>query len=334
MYCASDLCALAQKPQLRIGLISNTNSGGNRVQLPSVNEILGRHPFVHHVPTRHGDDVRHALGELAAREIDVLAINGGDGTTAKVLGHVAHDAPFRRPPPVVLLPGGTANMTAGVVGRRGGLIAAVERLCDWASAGQRPCEHARQTILRVRCGDRGPVSYGMFLGAGAVIQGTEYAHRRVHPLGLRGDSSLSVIVARTIWGMLRGDPRFAQPLPMGLALDDEAPLPGQDGLVLLVSSLDRLFLGIDPFWGAGSGAVRLTLIRKDPERFLRNLPALLRGRPTRRAGEAQGYLSRNASRVALSLDGAINLDGEIHQVRRENGPVLIEAGAEFTFLRV
>ncbi|MBP9033828.1 MAG: acylglycerol kinase family protein, partial [Pseudomonadales bacterium] len=220
-----DMRSLARKKELRIGLISNTNSGHNRDHLSRVNAILDRHPCVHHVPTSHGDDVRPALDELARREIDILAINGGDGTTAKVLGHVLDDAPFPRRPPVVVLPGGTANMTAGVVGGYGNLIDAVQRLCDWATGGRRACAHARHPILRVKLGDHGAVSYGMFLGAGTVIQGTEYAHRAVHPLGLRGDSSLSVIVARTIWGIVRKDPRFARPVSMGLALDDEAPLP-------------------------------------------------------------------------------------------------------------
>ena len=329
-----DLGALAHKKELRIGLISNTNSGHNRDHFPRVNAILDRHPFVHHLPTRHGDDVRPALDELARREIDILAINGGDGTAAKVLGQVLDHAPFPRRPPVVLLPGGTANMTAGVVGGCGNHIDAVQRLCAWATPGRRACAHARHPILRVQLGDHGAVSYGMFLGAGTVIQGTEYAHRTVHPLGLRGDSSLSVVVARTIWGMVRKDPRFAQPVSMGLALDDEAPLPRQEALVLLVSSLEKLFLGIDPFWGGGDGPVRLTLIRKDPERLLRNLPSILRGRPRARVSETAGYLSRNARSATLWLDGTINLDGEIHHVRRADGPVRISQGGEFTFLRV
>lgn len=41
--------------------------------------------------------------------------------------------------------------------------------------------------------------YGMFLG-GAIIQGTEYAHREVHARGLRDDFSLALSTGRTVWG--------------------------------------------------------------------------------------------------------------------------------------
>ena len=43
---------------------------------------------------------------------------------------------------------------------------------------------------------------------------------------------------------------------------------------------------------------------------------------------------RNARSATLWLDGTINLDGEIHHVRRADGPVRISQGGEFTFLRV
>ena len=33
------------------------------------------------------------------------------------------------------------------------------------------------------------------------------------------------------------------------------------------------------------------------------------------------------------MDGTLNLDGEIHQVRQQDGPVRIASGGEFTFLR-
>jgi hypothetical protein len=34
------------------------------------------------------------------------------------------------------------------------------------------------------------------------------------------------------------------------------------------------------------------------------------------------------------MDGAINLDGEIHHIRRADGPLSISRGGEFAFLRV
>ena len=55
----------------------------------------------------------------------VLAINGGDGTVAAILGALLESKPFVTPPLIALLPGGTANMSAGDVGLRGSLNKAV-----------------------------------------------------------------------------------------------------------------------------------------------------------------------------------------------------------------
>ena len=317
----------------RIGLISNANSGCNRLHLGGVHRILSRHAGLRHVVTGSADEVRHAVAELAREHIDVLAINGGDGTAASVLGHVLAQAPFATRPRVVLLPGGTVNMAATAIGTGGDLLRAATRLSGWLSERPRPCTEVRQPILRVQLGDHGATHHGMFLGAGAVIKGTEYAHRRVHAMGLRGSESLGLALTRTLWGLQRRDPRFSHAVPVTLTLDDGPPLPQQDALILLVSSLQRLSLGMCPFWGSENGAVRLTLIRPQPARFLRSLPSVLRGRPGPHVSAQAGYLSHNAHHLSLLMDGTLNLDGEIHHVRQQDGPVRIASGGEFTFLR-
>ena len=70
-------------------------------------------------------DIGPALEELAAREVSVLAINGGDGTGSAILGQLLESGLFKQPPLIALLPGGTANMNAGDIGIRGSL--------DWAT---------------------------------------------------------------------------------------------------------------------------------------------------------------------------------------------------------
>jgi len=335
---AADACPVcADGPRAgrppRVGLISNANSGCNRLHLARVDDILSRHAAVRHVITASTGELHQAVAELAREPIDVLAINGGDGTAASVLGHVLTHAPFATQPRIVLLPGGTVNMAAATIGSGGSLLRAATRLSRWLSERPRPCRTLRQPMLRVQFGDHGATHHGLFLGAGAVISGTEYAHRRVHALGLRGGESLGLTLTRTLWGLRRGDPRFTHAVPVAVTLDDAPPLPEQEALILLVSSLRRLSLGMCPFWGTGSGAIRLTLIRPQPERFLRSLPSLLRGRPGRHVSEQAGYVSHNAHRLSLLMDGALNLDGEIHHVRREDGAVRIANGGEFTFLR-
>jgi hypothetical protein len=320
---------------LRLGVLSNANSGHNRRYLARLEALAQRYPHVTHLSTGHGGEVRDALREFARRGIDVLAINGGDGTIARVLGETLEAQPFPARLPVALLPGGTANMTSDRLGVRGSLPRAARRLFEWTAGNRRDaCPMPKRPILRVRFADGRDTAYGMFLGAGAVIQGTEYAHRKVHARGLRDNTGLAVAVARTLWGLRRGDPRFSRTVTLSVTVDGCEFLSEQPIGALMVSSLERLFLGIRPFWGPGEGPLRSTVIGPAPRRLFRSLPRLLVGRPGGAMTAAAGYQSCRGHRLGLRLDGVLNIDGELHEVQSTTGGVTVDAGGTFTFLRL
>ena len=283
-----------------------------------------------HFPTGDGGEVREALAEFARHEIDVLAINGGDGTVARVLGEVLEHQPFPGRLPVALLPGGTANMSADRLGVRGSLTRAARRLFDWSAGRHRgTCETLSRPILRVRFADGRDNAYGMFLGAGAVVHGTEYAHREIHARGLRDDFSLFLGTLRTAWGVVRGEEAFTAPTRLGLSLDGHAA-GAADTLILAVSTLDRLAFGMRPFWGTGAGPLRVTLIEQHAPRFLPTFLSIIAGRPSRRARAGGHYRSHNARELELALAGELNLDGELLTVAQR---ARLTASPPLVFLR-
>jgi hypothetical protein len=312
-----------------VGLISNPASGHNRDQFERIHTRVAGCPGIVHLVTHGMADVKPALAELARREVRVLAINGGDGTASHILGELLKSRLFDPPPLIVLLPGGTANMNAGDIGARGSLRQATERFCRW-------CEGARDTaglleqraLMRVQVAGEAEPRYGMFLGGGAIIQGTEYAHREVHARGLRDDFSLALTTVRTVWGVLRNDPAFNRHVTVELALDEGAAVT-HDTLILAISTLQRLAFGMRPFWGKGPGALRLTLFEQGCSRFARTFFSIVRGRPGRNAVPESGYISHNANTIRLRLDGKLNLDGEILVA---NGQVDISASRPLDFL--
>jgi len=319
---------------LPVGIISNPHSGRNRRQLHRIERIVADHSGVNHCLTRSPEEIPAALAALADRQVGVLAINGGDGTVGQVLTCLLEDSPFERLPLIVLLPGGTTNMNVGDVGLRGRLDKAVSRLCRWADGERSGCRLLRRPILRVEPGNGRPSACGMFFGAGAIIQGIEYCHANIHSRGLGNEIGPGLAMARTLWGIARRDPRFVKPVSVSIAFDDGPGLPPEDILLLLVSSLERLFLGMRPYWGTGDGPLHTSIIRHDAGRFLRTLPSLLRGRPGRRATEAAGYRSHNVDRVHLMMDGVFTLDGEMYQASRAAGPVTISSAGDVTFVQL
>lgn len=313
-----------------VGLISNPSSGYNRKHFDRVVALLAGHPSIHHEVTQRVTEIAPTLAKMAQHGVDVLAINGGDGTASAVLGQLLEHPPVKRRPSIVLLPGGTANMNAGDVGISGKLMPALRRLIRWSEGTARAHPDIQdRCLMRVETG--GVVRYGMFLGAGAVIQGTEYAHREIHARGLRNDLSVAIGTGRTLWGILRNDPRFRRSVAVGLRLDGCSEQIEYETLLLAISSLHRLFFGIRPFWGTGAGQLRLTLIENDCTRFLRTFLSILRGRPNENAVPQAGYVSHNADEIHLTLSSSLNLDGEIIHA---NGKVGVKASASLRFLRL
>ena len=314
-----------------VGLISNPVSGHNRKQFERVRTRIGQCPQIHHIVTDSPADIKPALSELAARGITVLAINGGDGTVSGVLGNLLESGLFATPPLIALLPGGTANMNAGDIGISGSLIKATSRFCNWCESG---CDTtgklAQRALLRVVTESGQPPQYGMFLGGGAIIQGTEYAHKEIHSRGFRDDFGLALTTLRTVWGVLRNDPVYNRHVAINLLLDDADPAQ-HDTLVLAMSTLQRLSFGMRPFWGREPGAIRVTLIEQHCTRFVRTFISIIRGRPNNNAVPSAGYISHNAHKVRIEMDGKLNLDGEILQA---NGAVEISASVPLEFLKL
>jgi diacylglycerol kinase (ATP) len=316
-----------------IGLISNRNSGHNRDQFEHLCARLDDIEGAQHQITESVADIAPALIALRDAGCEYLAINGGDGTVSAILGQALELAIFEDLPPVLILPAGTANMTASDVGIRGKLTTAVEKLQRW-HRGEIAENRTERVLMRVSLDPESAPHYGMFLGAGAVIQGTEYAHREIHSRGLRDNFSGALGVLRTAWGLARNDPQFATSVAMEIELAEAHGNRHHEVMLLAVSSLKRLFMGMDPFWGAGPGRIRISIIEGGCGRFLRTFQSIARGKANSFAIPENGYLSFNSDEITIQMDGKLNLDGEILTTSSSNGPVRISASKPVTFIRL
>jgi diacylglycerol kinase (ATP) len=319
---------------LSVGLISNPHSGRNRKHLDTIRKIVTDYPNVHHRTTQTADDIPAVLEAFARQPVDILAINGGDGTIARILTELLERGPFPVLPRLALLPGGTTNMNAADVGLRGNLVKAIRRLCTWSSGAPALPESLQRPVLRVTGGDGQAAVCGMAFGAGAITRGVEYSDTSINRKGIVGAFRPALALFRTLWGLASRDRRFFKPVAISLQRDNEPADPACDILILIISSLERLMLGSRPFWGQESAPLHTSLVHADAERFLRNLPAMARGKPNRHMTEANGYSSHNASRIRLAMDGSWMLDGEVHEARISDGPVTISNGGDVTFVRL
>src|SRR5690606_12060295 len=171
----------------KIGLISNPRSLRNRRGLQEIQEALKGAPDVAHVATDASTDVDDVLVDFAAREVDLLLINGGDGTVQHVLTRLLEGDAFQTRPALAILPRGTANSTAGDLGLRGRGASAIRRLLEAGRAGAIADHVVERPILRVENLEGDVPQRGMMFGAGAIPDAIELWAREVYARGLKGD---------------------------------------------------------------------------------------------------------------------------------------------------
>ena len=318
----------------RLGVMSNPLSGGNtRGRLNIVRRLLQNYPDVPHREVRTVEEVHATLGEFARRDLNLIVVNSGDGTVQAVLTALFTHGLFRPLPLLALLCGGTTNMTHQDLGLRGQRLAALRRLLSWAYHGEGEALIRRKTILKVQTPSFPHPLYGLFFGAACIFKGIQFFHSKVHRMGLSGDPAHLLILARFLWALARRDDALTAPVPASIRVD-RSGVASNDYLLLLVTTLERLILGLQPFWNRGRGPLHVTAVGARPRSLLRALPALIHGRRNSYATAENGYLSCGADEVQLDMDGGFAIDGQLFAADPRSGPVVVQDGGIAEFLRL
>jgi hypothetical protein len=317
----------------RVALISNPRSQRNKQRMPAMRDAAARHADLLHVELDDVQATAEELCNLARKEIDLIVVSAGDGTVQKVLTELLNGAQFPRLPDVAVLPSGMTNLIAADVGLRGNPARSLQRLCGDEARSARTLERLVRPVLSMQRMPGEPPVHGMFLGAAGFYHGVMAARDEVHPLGVKHHMAAAAALALALGRLLigrRGPNMLLHGERMSVGFD-EGPAHSADYLLFMATTLQRLILGVMPFWGEGVGELRHTRVEYPPQSLWRALVPALRGRP-RPWMRTSGYLSGRAAECRLSLDSPIVFDGEIF--KPEPGvPVILRADRQVTFLR-
>ena len=320
---------------VRIGMLSNPLSGGNRKGFQKIRQTAAAAcPPILQREVQTPANVASALADFARQEVNVLVVNGGDGTVQAVLTSLFHLKPFEILPLLaVLRSAGTTSMIAGDIGLKGIRHRALQQLFSWSGAQNGKAVILKRPVLRVQVpGKENPV-YTMFLGAAGIYQATHFYHQKIHTIGLRGEVGPGVTLARFAMAMAFKDRKVLSAVPVTTRLDHNPPEAG-NYFAVLVTTLERLFLGLRPFWGTESKPLHYTAIGSRPYRFGRLLPSLLKGRRSPHITPANGYISHNADQIQLNLDSGFALDGQLYKPDCPQDPVVVTDGGPVSFLQL
>ncbi|CAN7216964.1 diacylglycerol kinase family protein [Phenylobacterium sp. LjRoot225] len=284
----------------RVGVIHNIRSRRNRGAEPAPPPagVLMATPNSH-------DELDAALAHFAAEEVDLLVVDGGDGTVRDVMTQAPDHFPDRTPT-MAVLPSGKTNALAFDLGAPREWT--LEALLESAARGR---TDRRRQLEVFRAGAEAPLARGFIFGAGAFVRATQLA-QRAHRLGAFESVAVALTLAAAALRTLLGGPRsgWRSGEPMRLSFESE-PLHDGQILLLLVSTLERLPLGVHPFGAHVPDGLRTLTVEAPPKQLLRALPPLLAGKEPSWL-EAAGYHRRAVERIDVAAEGGFVLDGETY----------------------
>ncbi|MBK7352942.1 MAG: acylglycerol kinase family protein [Nitrosomonas sp.] len=317
---------------LRIGLIYNPLGGLARKHRHVISTILAELPKVSEWQISTGEDFDSAVNALIQTKIEWLIIIGGDGTIQGIFTRIFSRLPSNRWPFISIIPGGTTNMTAFDLGIHEKPNQILERLRQHLNqmTNNLTLKTINKAVMRIEQTGQ-PALYGMFFGLGLIARGVKFSRSRIKQIGITGNIFTSIIVLRSLIGTFWGRPHPAwAPVHIMPPQTTEANEP-QPYLLIMISTLDRILMGIRPYWGQEKAPLHMTFIKQHCIRFWL---AILR--ITLNQGQLlkkeHGYLSYNTESLELLLDDEYIVDGELFYAASHQGPLRISAKEKVKFL--
>jgi hypothetical protein len=307
-----------------VGIVRNPRSHRNKglpPELADCSNILTETP-------RSRTALRENLMDFAARGIDYLVIDGGDGTVRDVLTCGA-DIFGDTWPELIVLPKGKTNALAVDLGlpNHWSLAEALVAARSGGIVQRRP--------MRISPVGQSGCAQGFFLGAGAFTLGTDVgqgAHRR----GVFNSFAVGLIIAwsilQTIFGRAGNPWRSSTRMRLrdrtsGREFPRRGPGAPDERFIAVATTFEKFPLGLRLFGSDVPRGLKLAVMDAPVRWMLMMLPVVLLGflpRFMQRAG---------AHRVAIGpidfeLGGAFILDGEAFPA----GQYVLEEGPQLTFV--
>jgi len=230
-----------------------------------------------------------ALDEVALRfrdrDIDILCVNGGDGTLHRAMTSMKRAYDEDPLPSVAILPSGTMNIIASSIGVHRSPADVLHRVVR-AYHGRDELPTTQRALLRIDAGGR-PLQYGFLFGNGIIAGFLEAYYEGGTPTPSKAVAVLARGVASTL---VRGTyvQRLLEPFCGQLTLDGE-PWPEREWTAVAAGTVEQIGLGFRPFQQVQNnpGHMHVVGIGGSVTDLARELPRIYRGKPLSRPGDRE-----------------------------------------------
>lgn len=305
-----------------IGVVSNPRArknvaNPNRVE--RLRRILGREAVFR--TTRTPEEISDAAREFRREQIDILVIDGGDGTLHHTLSAFIPTYSGMYLPPIVLLRGGTMNTIAHSLEIKGLSEATLQRILS-ITKGRTHLEVVRANTLQVN--DR----YGFIFGLGFPVSLLKAYYQGEG----RGKWKTVRVLLKILFSSLEkggGDSNFFHPFKADIWFNGEK-LPIGRYTAILGSTVKEVGLGFKPTRRAGEreGLFQILCCEMGLKRMGLTALKLLLGMELRDSK----FFDRMATRSVIKLEKPVDMqmDGEIFEDQKE---IRLHVGPAIRFIR-
>jgi diacylglycerol kinase (ATP) len=319
----SDLAARTAASEIRTGIICNPKSHRNRSSVEATRPFVSGTVLA--VTPRTQAELAEVLTDFARHGIELLVIDGGDGTIRDVLTAAAAVWTGTQPR-VAIVPSGKTNALALDLGIPD------DWTLDKALAAARVGHVVVRRPVEVEHRDTGSTRRGFLFGAGAFVEATglaQRAHRAGAFKGFAVGVALSWAIVQTLFGRSSGTWRVGNRMHVRYDASARAgDLTDTDTnrYILLASTLTRMPLGVQPFGPARDG-LKTLLVGAPPRWLAAAAPLIVAGSPAKWLDRA-GYHRIDPDSLDVTMDAGFILDGEVYP----GGALTIRQAAPISFV--
>jgi len=317
----------------KIGVISNPDSTRLRHEMPQFRDVISRYPAILHRELDTIDDMLPILQSYSEQGVDLIAINGGDGSLQLAVTKLLNDQPYGELPYLTVLPAGQTNMTAGALGIHGApsdLIDLIGR--KWAS-GALDTQTVEMPFVGMRLTPQDETIYGAFFGTAAIVRGIYTCREKFHPMKLPSWLTHILTLGYLLCSSINPfktdkSPMRREDVTMRFDTENHEKRPY---FIVLVTTLNKLVLGMAANTDVGEGALRFLSVDYGGLNLFRALRTLIFGEP--RSKLVKGFVRRKMSRLTINCACPVTLDGEMFDPT-PGQPIELTASDPLKFVRV
>ena len=173
-----------QTGSAKVGCLLNPMGGQTRKRGPAIRQALDEIPAIIVCEATDANTFKTAINQLIQADIDLLVIIAEMAITHAILSHLFTALPLTDWPILMIIPGGTTNMTALDIGIQDKPEQALQRLRDYLSKQAAP-RLVQRSALRIEQTGTDSI-YGMFFAVGLVARGVKFSRSPVKQLGITG----------------------------------------------------------------------------------------------------------------------------------------------------